>query len=192
VDPERIEDLLASDIHLWSAETLEPDQHPASRGTRTRTINVRHLIHTLWTIFQTEDDRARAFLGKPNVDLLAYPLAIELLRSLNSGPEEESPEDESDDEGAGGTYFDSLRTAAQQGPNSLGLADEELVQVLDRVFELSPEMYRAIVDRAREMDLHEVKQQLIAEAATRAMGDEAPVAHPDDDMFKPLDPPKRG
>lgn len=191
VDPERIEDLIASDLHLWTCDAPGDEEHPASRGTRKSTINVRHLIHTLWTIFQTEDDRARAYLGKLNLDLLAYPLALELLRPSVRGDAWEADEDPADDFAAG-DYFASLRTAAAQGPESLELADGELVQVLERVFELSPETYRAIVDRARDMDLHEVREQLIAEAAVRASGDEAPVSAKDDSMFEPLDPPKKG
>lgn len=195
VDPARIEDLLASDLELWTREAPGEEEHPASRGTRKSAINVQHLVHVLWTILQTDEERARAFLRKLNPDLVAYPLALELLRP-SVGQEPWEAQEEADDAAgdlATDDFFASLRTAADSGPGSLGLGDGELVQLLDEIRQCSLETYRAVVQRAQEMDLQEVREQLMLEAADRASGgDEAPLPARYDDMFKPLDPPKGG
>lgn len=185
VDPARIEDLLASDLELWTREAPGEEEHPASKGTRRSAINVQHLVHVLWTILQTEEERARAFLCKLNPDLVAYPLALELLRPSVGEEPWEAEEDPADDLAAG-DYFASLRTAADSGPGSLGLRDGELVQLLEEIHQLSPETYRAVLQRAQQMNLHEVREQLMDEAAARASGDEASLPANDDDMFKPL------
>lgn len=185
IDPARIEAILDSDLELWTLDAPGEEEHPASRGRRKSTINVRHLVHVLWTILQTEEDRARAFLRKLNPDLVAYPLALELLRPSVGQEPWEAEEDPADDLAAG-DYFASLRTAADSGPDSLGLRDAELVQLLEAIHALSPETYRAVLQHAQQMDLHEVREQLMDESAARASGDEAPLPAKDDDMFKPL------
>ncbi len=195
VDPKRIQDLLASDLEIWTEEHLDPDEHPASTGTRRKSINVTHLVHTLWTILQTDDERARAFLGKLNPALVAYPLALELLRPtvVRAPAQEEDDEGDEDDAAAGGDYFGAFRNAVSQGPVALELTDSDLVHLLERIFELSPETYREVVTHAQEMDLDSVREQLAAEADARASGmDEAPVSAAGDEMFAPLDPPKVG
>lgn len=193
VDPKRIEDLLASDLELWTREAPGEEEHPASKGTRKSTINVQHLVHVLWTILQTDENRASAFLRRLNPDLVAYPLALELLRPSGGQEPWEAQEEAANAAGdlATGDYFASLRTAAAEGPDSLGLGDRQLVQLLEEIHQLSPETYRAVVYRAQSMDLHEVREQLMLEAADRASGgDEAPAGATGDDMFKSLDPPK--
>lgn len=199
VDPKRLEDLLSEDLELWTCENPKT-------GERKSGLNSERLVRLLWTVLQIDDDRALGVLRRLNLDLLALPLAQALagidqevvdiaehesLEALHASVEERQERAAEVNERSG-TMFDELRIGNQVLPSDLPVRDE-IIQLLDRVRELSPRMYRKTLRRAQEMDIVEVRGQIEDEARERATGGELP-ASGEDDLFTPLDAPsdKRG
>lgn len=192
VASDRLEDILASDLELW---TLRVWSAPEGGGPQTlerrKGVNVRHLIHVLWTIFQTDDERAEAHLRHLNPDLVAFPIALALLERSEL-EDEDADADDADEGGDDEDFRASLRAAEEEGPLTLNLTDTELVGLLEEIYRLSPEVYRTVLAHAQDMDLELVREQLQRDAAERASGEDAPASAATDDMFAPLDPPKVG
>ena len=191
VDSTRLGDILASDLDLWTV--LEWQGAPGGGPkdlVRKSGINVRHLIHVIWTILQTDDERASAHLQRLNPDLVAFPIALALFE--RGHPDDGDPDDVPDEESDVVDFRTSLLRAEAEGPATLELLDGELVGLLDVIYRLSPETYHAILQHAQEMDRDVVREQLERDASKRASGEDAPASSAADDMFTPLDPPKPG
>ncbi len=202
VDPQRIEKLLATSLELWTVAPritvdaqieqvigVEAGMRP-QQSKRPSGLNVDLLVHVLWTLFQTDDERAIRFLAALNPDLVAYPIARALVRV----PTEDAEAAELDEEQPDDPFEAALmkrRSGEGEGPEALGIEDSELRDLLDRIFELGRDAYQRIIRRARTMDLHEVREELIRAAKELASGEEADVAAGGtDEMFTPLDPRK--
>ncbi|MDO8622240.1 MAG: hypothetical protein Q7R80_03335 [bacterium] len=190
VDSDRLEDILASDLELWTVQEWRDAPGGTSKDlVRKSGINVRHLVHVLWTILQTDDERASSHLRRLNPDLVAFPVALALLERTES----DDGDDEHPDEQSGSDDFlASLRVAEEDGPSTLGFADNELTALLDVIYRLLPETYYEIIVHARDMDLERVREQLQRDAAERASGEDAAPSTATDEMFAPLDPPTVG
>lgn len=191
VDPKRIEELLAGDLDLWTV--AGPDTESRESG-----INAERLVRLLWTIFQTNDARARRFLRALNPDLVAYPLALAFADAQQNRESEDdagaSLNTTRDARGAPDTprdgFFGGLREDREPTPSELEIADTTLVDLLERIAAVSPRHYRAIVARARELDIADVRERLIDTARDTAAGaDTEPTGTAGDDLFRPLDDP---
>ncbi|MBI2482894.1 hypothetical protein HYV74_01795 [Candidatus Uhrbacteria bacterium] len=203
LSPDRVEEVLASDIDLWTT-TQETASYDEGRAFgRVAGLNLQHLVHVLLVVFQTDDARARTYLRRLNPDLVAYPFAVALQeRRARRGlavPDEMSTEElvvleESDEEASGG-FFGHL--AEQDERDALvAIEDAELRELLDRILALSRGTYRRILRRAYRLPTARVRAQLEHAARELVLGEEADAtqgadAGGDDEMFRPLTPTER-